>query len=67
MSALAHCARTCILAVVMLAAAASGTAGLAYWRADAAQPEERIWVRDGEAGCRHVRASEALGAQPCQS
>ena len=67
MTALAHCARTCILAIVMLAGAATGTAGIALWQADAAQPEGRIWVRDGEAGCRHVRASEAIGAQPCQS
>jgi hypothetical protein len=51
----------------MLAGAAAGTAGIALWQADAAQPEERIWVRDGEAGCRHVRASEAIGAQRCQS
>jgi hypothetical protein len=67
MSALVRCARTCILAIVMLAGAAAGTAGIALWQADAAQPEERIWVRDGEAGCRHVQASEAIGAQPCQS
>jgi hypothetical protein len=67
MSALAHCARTCILAAVILAAAAAGTTGVAFWQADAAQPEERIWVRDGDAGCRHVRASEAIGARPCQS
>jgi hypothetical protein len=66
MSALAHCARTCILAILILAAAA-GTAGVAFWQADAAQPEERVWVRGGEAGCRHVRASEAIGAPPCQS
>jgi hypothetical protein len=64
MSALAHCART--LAILILAAAA-GTAGVAFWQADAAQPEERVWVRDGEADCRHVRASEAIGAPPCQS
>ena len=67
MSVLARCARTCILAIVMLAGVAAGTAGIALWQADAAQPEGRIWVRDGEAGCRHVRASEAIGAQPCQS
>jgi hypothetical protein len=67
MSALVHCVRTCILAIVMLAGVAAGTAGIALWQADAAQPEGRIWVRDGEAGCRHVRASEAIGAQPCQS
>jgi hypothetical protein len=67
MPTLVRCARTCILAVVMLAAAAAGTAGVAFWQADAAQPEERIWVRDGEAGCRHERASEAIGARPCQS
>jgi hypothetical protein len=67
MTALVRCARTCILAMMMLAGVAAGTAGIALWQADAAQLQERIWVRDGEAGCRHVRASEAIGAQPCQS
>jgi hypothetical protein len=67
MSALARCARTCILMIVMLAGVTAGTAGIALWQADAAQPDGRVWIRDGEAGCRHVRASEAIGAQPCQS
>jgi hypothetical protein len=67
MTALVRCARTCILAMMMLAGVAAGTTGIALWQADAAQLQERIWVRDGEAGCRHVRASEAIGAQPCQS
>ena len=67
MTALARCARTCILAIVMLAGAAAGTAGIALWQADAAQLQERVCIRDGEAGCRHVRASEAIGARPCQS
>lgn len=67
MSALVQCARTCTLAIVILAGAVTGTAGVALWQADAAQPEERTWIRDGEAGCRHVWASEAIGAQPCQS
>jgi hypothetical protein len=67
MTALVRCARTCILAMMTLACVAVGTTGIALWQADAAQLQERIWVRDGEAGCRHVRASEAIGAQPCQS
>jgi len=66
MSALVHCARTCVL-VAGLAVAASGLAGVALWQADAAQPEDRIWVRDGEAGCRHVLVTETMGAPSCQS
>jgi hypothetical protein len=68
MSGLINKMRAAVLALLVLAgAAASVTAGLALWPADAAQSEARTWIRYGENGCRYVPLSEALNALPCQS
>ena len=52
-------------AVVVISAA--GMSGVALWPADAAQSETRVWIRNGDSGCRYVPANEAAGARPCQS
>jgi hypothetical protein len=56
-----------MLTLAILATTAAGIAGVALWPADAAQSEARVWIRNGESGCRYVPASEAVGALPCQS
>lgn len=68
MSALIDKMRAGVLALLVLTgAAASVTAGLALWPADAAQSEVRVWIRHGESSCRYVPLSEAVGALPCQT
>lgn len=67
MPALVNCARLGLLALVIVGFFGAGTAGIVLWQADAAQPEVRVWIRDGEAHCKFVPESEAIGAQPCQS
>lgn len=67
MSALIDSIRACVLTIAVLGTVAVGSASLALWQADAAQPEARMWIRDGGQGCRHVPVSEAIGARPCQS
>jgi hypothetical protein len=67
MSALMDCVRAGLLTVAILATTAVGVAGVALWPADAAQSEARVWIRNGESGCRYVPLSAAVGALPCQS
>ena len=67
MAALMDCMRAGMLTLAILATAAAGMAAVALWPADAAQSEARVWIRNGEGGCRYVPASEAAGALPCQS
>jgi hypothetical protein len=67
MSALIDCMRAGILTLAIVATTAVAMAGVAFWPADAAQSEARVWVRNGDSGCRYVPASEAMDAQPCQS
>jgi hypothetical protein len=67
MSRLMDCMRAGALTLAILVTAAAGVAGVALWPADAAQAEARVWIRNGESGCRYVPASEATGALPCQS
>jgi len=67
MSVLMDCMRAGLLTLAIVATAAAGIAGVALWPADAAQSEARVWIRNGEIGCRYVPTSEAAGALPCQS
>jgi hypothetical protein len=67
MAALFDCVRAGILTIAILGTAAGGTLGIAFWHANAAKPEPRMWVRAGAEGCRLVPISQATGAQPCQS
>jgi hypothetical protein len=67
MSALIDCIRAGALTMAILVTVGIGSLGIAFWQADAAQSEGRLWVRDGAAGCRYLPASQAIGAEPCQS
>jgi hypothetical protein len=67
MSTMMDFVRAGMLTLVIVATTAAGLAGLAFWPADAAQSEARVWIRNGEIGCSYVPASEAAGALPCQS
>jgi hypothetical protein len=67
MSALIEYVRAGILTIAILGTVAAGTMTIAFWQADAAQSEARVWIRDGAQSCRHVPISQALGAEPCQS
>jgi hypothetical protein len=67
MAALIDYVRAGVLTIAILGTVAAGTVGIAFWQADAAQPEARAWVRDGAEGCRLVPVSQAIGAEPCQS
>ncbi len=67
MAALIDYVRAGILTFAILGSVAAGTMTIAFWQADAAQSEARIWIRDGGQGCRHVPVSQAIGAEPCQS
>jgi hypothetical protein len=66
MAALSDCIRAGVLTIAILATVALGTVGIVFWHAGAAQAEGRIWIR-GDVGCRLVPASQAIGAEPCQS
>ncbi len=67
MAAFIDYVRVGILTVVILGTVTAGTASVALWQAAAAQPEARVWIRDGVQGCRHVPVSQAIGTLPCQS
>jgi hypothetical protein len=67
MAALIDCVRAGILTIAILGTVAGGTLSIAFWHANAGQPEPRMWVRVGTEGCRLVPVSQATGAEPCQS
>ncbi len=67
MSALIEYVRAGILTIAILGSVAAGTVSIAFWQADAAQSEARVWIRDGVQHCRSVPVSQAIGAEPCQS
>jgi hypothetical protein len=59
--------RAALLTLGLVATTAAGLAAVAFWPADAAQSEARVWIRNGEIGCSYVPASEAVGALRCPS
>jgi hypothetical protein len=67
MATLIDYVRAGILTIAILGSVAAGTVSIAFWQAEAAQSEARVWIRDGAQGCRHVPISQAIGAEPCQS